>query len=117
MIIREIADYKITLSGMENAVMHHDAALKLAEETENLLRQLPDEDNRSYCSLGKICTEKGHAYLRMNQLKKAKEMFEQARKVCDRAHVNEYVWRTRMQQTETLIRLGELDLRKLCFHI
>jgi DNA-binding CsgD family transcriptional regulator/tetratricopeptide (TPR) repeat protein len=109
MIMREIVDFKTTLSGMENAVMHHDVALKLAEEAENLLHQLPDEDNRSYCSFGKICTEKGHAYLRMNQLKKAKEMFEQARKVCDKAHVNEYVWRTRMQQTETLVRLGELD--------
>jgi tetratricopeptide (TPR) repeat protein len=108
-LIREIADFKITLSGMENAVMHHDIALKLAEETENLLHQLPDEDNCSYCSLGKICTEKGHAYLRMNQLKQAKEMFEQARKICDKAQVNEYVWRTRMQQAETLIRLGELD--------
>jgi tetratricopeptide (TPR) repeat protein len=108
-ITREIADFKTTLSGIENGVMHHDIALRLAEETENLLRQLPDEDNCSYCSLGKICTEKGHAYLRMNQLKKAKEMFEQARKVCDKAQVNEYVWRTRMQQTETLIRLGELD--------
>jgi tetratricopeptide (TPR) repeat protein len=108
-IIREIADFKTTLSGMENAVMHHDIALKLAEETENLLHQLPDEDNCYFCSLGKICTEKGHAYLRMNQLEKAKEMFEQARKVCDKAQVNEYVWRTRMQQTETLIRLSELD--------
>jgi tetratricopeptide (TPR) repeat protein len=109
MIMREIADFSVTLSGMENAVMHHDVALKLAEETEILLRQLPDEDNRSYCTFGKICTEKGHAYLRMNELKKAKEMFEHARKVCDKAQVNEYVWRTRMQQTETLIRLGELD--------
>jgi DNA-binding CsgD family transcriptional regulator/tetratricopeptide (TPR) repeat protein len=109
MIMREIADIKITLSSIENAMMHYDVALKLAEETENLLRQLPDEDNRSYCCFGKVCTEKGHAYLRMNELKKAKQMFEQARKVCDKAQINEYVWRTRMQQTETLIRLEELD--------
>jgi tetratricopeptide (TPR) repeat protein len=108
-IKREIADFKITLSGMENGVMHYDIALKLAEETENLLRQLPDEDNSSYCSFGKIYTEKGHAYLRKNQLKKAKEMFKEARKVCDKAQINEYVWRTRMQQPETLIRLGELN--------
>jgi hypothetical protein len=45
----------------------------------------------------------------MNQLKKAKEMFNDARKVCDKAQINEYVWRIRMQQTETLVRLGELD--------
>jgi tetratricopeptide (TPR) repeat protein len=108
-IVREIADLSTTLSGMENGVMHHDVALKLSEKAEDLLRQLPDEDNCSYCSLGKIFTEKGHAYLRMNQLKKAKDMFEQARKICDKAQINEYVWRTRMQQAETLIRLGELD--------
>jgi tetratricopeptide (TPR) repeat protein len=108
-LLRELADCKITLSGMENAEMRHGVALELARETEELLKQLPDEDNASYCSFGKVCTEKGHAYLRMNELEKASEMFAQARKVCDKAQVNEYVWRTRMQQTETLVRLGKLD--------
>jgi tetratricopeptide (TPR) repeat protein len=108
-LLRELADCKITLSGMENGEMRHEVALGLARETEELLKQLPDEDNASYCSFGKVCTEKGHAYLRMNELEKAAEMFARARKVCDKAQVNEYVWRTRMQQTETLVRLGKLE--------
>jgi tetratricopeptide (TPR) repeat protein len=108
-LVHELADLKINLSGLENAVMRHEAALKLAEETEEELKKLPDEDNASYCALGKVYAEKGWAYLRMNKLKKAREMFFQARKICDKAQVNEYVWRTRMQQTETLVRLGELD--------
>jgi DNA-binding CsgD family transcriptional regulator/tetratricopeptide (TPR) repeat protein len=108
-IIREIAGLKIRLSGLENGIMNHDIALCLAEETEELLKKLPDEDNSSFCSYGMIFMEKAHAYLRMNDLQKAKEMFSKAIEICDKAPVDDYVWRVKMQQTETLIRLGCLE--------
>ncbi|MDR3245811.1 MAG: LuxR C-terminal-related transcriptional regulator [Prevotellaceae bacterium] len=108
-LIREIAGMKIRLSGLENGIMNHDVALQLTEETEELLKKLPDEDNSSFCSYGMIFMEKAHAYLRMNELQKAKEMFSRAREICDKAPIDDYIWRIRMQQTETLVRLGELE--------
>lgn len=104
--IKIIARAKLIMAGVYNALKEYKKALLLADEAESWLGKLP-KDNSYFCSMSMVLAEKGHATLRLNELKKAKSIFAEAHELMDKTMIGDYLFRTRMQEAETLIRLKD----------
>ncbi len=97
---------KIRLAGSYNSVKQYQTALNLVNEAEMLLKKLKKKDNNYFCSLGMILMERGHATLRLNRLNEAREILKKAHELFDKTMMGDHVSRFRMQEAETLVRLG-----------
>ena len=97
---------KIRMAGAYNSVKEYQIALNLVNEAEILLKKLKKKDNNYFCSLGMILMERGHATLRLNRLSEAREILKKAHELFDKTMIGDHVSRFRMQEAETLIRLG-----------
>ncbi|MDR2408279.1 MAG: hypothetical protein LBE13_09245 [Bacteroidales bacterium] len=62
-----------------------------------------------FCSLGLMLMERGHAMLRLNDLESAKKILRKAHELFDKTMIGDHIFRVRMQEAETLIRLGYYD--------
>lgn len=107
--IKITATAKIRIAGVFNSLQEYKKALLLVNEAEELLNKLSSKDNNYYCSLGLILMEQGHAILRLNNLRKAREILDKAHKIADKTMIGDHVYRVRMQEAEVLIRLGEYE--------
>lgn len=109
---------KIRMAGAYNSVKEYQKALNLVNEAEVLLKKLKRKDNNYFCSLGLILMERGHATLRLNRLEEAKEILKKAHELFDKTMIGDHVSRVRMQEAETLIRLGLYeDAYKNCLNV
>ena len=97
---------KIRMAGAYNSVKEYQTALNLVNEAEVLLKKLKKKDNNYFCSLGMILMERGHATLRLNRLSEAREILKKAHELFDKTMIGDHVSRFRMQEAETLVRLG-----------
>lgn len=97
---------KIRIAGAYNSVKEYQTALNLVNEAEILLKKLKKKDNNYFCSLGMILMERGHAILRLNRLNEAREILKKAHELFDKTMIGDHVSRFRMQEAETLVRLG-----------
>jgi tetratricopeptide (TPR) repeat protein len=106
---KEIVSAKLKLCNLYNGVRKYKEALGVATEVEKILDQFHDEDNECFCNRGILLMEQGHANLRLRQLTMAKEKFHEAKVIFDKAKIGDYIPRLRVQEAETLIRLGYLN--------
>jgi tetratricopeptide (TPR) repeat protein len=106
--VQVLINIKSRLGGIYNSLKEYAKALSLENEAEALMQNISEQDNTSFCNSGLINMEKGHAYMRLNQLRKAKELFASAKTIFDKAMIGDQWVRLRMQETEVLVRLNEL---------
>ncbi|MCR4624260.1 MAG: LuxR C-terminal-related transcriptional regulator [Alphaproteobacteria bacterium] len=104
--IKIMSTAKIRMAGAYNSVKEYQTALNLVNEAEMLLKKLKKKDNNYFCSLGMILMERGHAILRLNRLNEAREILKKAHELFDKTMIGDHVSRFRMQEAETLVRLG-----------
>jgi tetratricopeptide (TPR) repeat protein len=96
------------LAGIYNALGKYDLALKTAEEAEDVIKRLPLDSDLLYAQ-GIIARERGLSYLRRNKVREAYDYFLEAKKIFSQAHVESYLFRLKMHEAESLIRLNRLD--------
>lgn len=109
---------KIRMAGAYNSVKEYQKALNLVNDAEVLLKKLKRKDNNYFCSLGMILMERGHATLRLNKLSEAREILKKAHELFDKTMIGDHVSRVRMQESETLVRLGLYeDAYKNCLEV
>lgn len=104
--LKLIANAKIRMAGAYNSLKEYKKAIILVKDAEQLLEKLQLKDNNYFCSLGLMLMEKGHATLRLNNLETARVILKEAHKLFDKTMIGDHVFRVRMQEAETLIRLG-----------
>ena len=97
---------KIRLAESYNSIKQYQTSLNLVNEAEMLLKKLKKKDNNYFCSLGMILMERGRATLRLNRLNEAREILKKAHELFDKTMMGDHVSRFRMQEAETLVRLG-----------
>jgi DNA-binding CsgD family transcriptional regulator/tetratricopeptide (TPR) repeat protein len=95
------------LAGIYNALGKYDLALKTAKEAEEVIKKLP-LDSDLLDAQGIIAREKGLAHLRLNKVSEAYDYFLEAKKIFSQAHVGAYLFRLKMHEAESLIRLNRL---------
>jgi tetratricopeptide (TPR) repeat protein len=101
--------HKIKLAGIHNALGEYDIALKTAVETEQIIEKLPTKDYNIFYAQGIIARERGLAYLRLNRVKEAYDYFMRAKDIFSKTMTEEYLFRLKMHEAESLIRLNRLD--------
>lgn len=107
--MKVLANTKIKMASIYNSIKEYKRAMVFVSEAEELLRKIPIKDNEYFCILGSIFMEQGHANLRLNKLSEAKRSFEKARELFDKTMIGDHSLRLRMQEAETLVRLGEFN--------
>jgi tetratricopeptide (TPR) repeat protein len=95
------------LAGIYNALGKYDLALKTASEAEDVIKMLPLDSDLLYAQ-GIIARERGLSHLRLNKVKEAYDYFMEAKRIISQAHVRAYLFRLKMHETESLIRLNRL---------
>jgi tetratricopeptide (TPR) repeat protein len=96
------------LSGIYNALGKYDLALKTAKEAEDVIKRLPLDSDLLYAQ-GIIARERGLSHIRLNKVKEAYDYFLEAKKIFSQSHVESYLFRLKMHEAESLIRLNRLD--------
>lgn len=107
--IQTLINIKCRLGGIYNSLKEYRKALDLENEAEELLKLCSEEDNNTFCNIGLINLEKGHANLRLNNLEAARKYFAKAKNIFDKAQIGDQWMRLRMQETEVLVRLNKLE--------
>ncbi|MDR1362022.1 MAG: LuxR C-terminal-related transcriptional regulator [Holosporaceae bacterium] len=103
-----LAIHMSRLAGIYNALGKYDFALKTAQEAEDIIKKLPLDSDLLYAQ-GIVAREKGLSYLRLNKIKEAYDYFLEAKKIFSQARVGAYLFRLKMHEAESLIRLDRLD--------
>jgi tetratricopeptide (TPR) repeat protein len=106
---RHLIVYKSKLSGIYNALGKYDLSLNEGKEAEKLIETLSSMDNRMFRAQGIIAREKGLSHLRLNKIREAYDYFMQAKEIFSKTMILDYLFRLRMHEAETLIRLNRLD--------
>jgi tetratricopeptide (TPR) repeat protein len=101
--------HKGRLAGIYNALGKYDLALKTAQESEDIIRKSPMTDSDIIYAQGIIARERGLAHLRLNKVAEAYDYFMEAKRIFSKASVGEYLFRLKMHEAESLIRLNRLD--------
>jgi tetratricopeptide (TPR) repeat protein/DNA-binding CsgD family transcriptional regulator len=97
------------LAGIYNALGKYDLALKTAQESEDIIRKSGYVDTDIIYAQGIIARERGLSHLRLNKVSEAYDYFMQAKEIFSRANVGAYLFRLKMHEAESLIRLNRLD--------
>jgi tetratricopeptide (TPR) repeat protein len=97
------------LAGIYNALGKYDLALQTAQEAEDITQKSGAVDTNIIYAQGIIARERGLAHLRLNKVPEAYDYFLQAKKIFSRANVGDYLFRLKMHEAESLIRLNRLD--------
>ena len=116
--LKVLANTKVKLSGICNSLKEYKKAITYTNEAEKILQTVVFKDNGYYSILCGLLMERGHAFLRLNELDLSKDIFSQARELFDKTMIGDYRIRVRMQEAETLVRLGFLeDAYKNCLEV
>ncbi|MDR1235367.1 MAG: tetratricopeptide repeat protein, partial [Holosporaceae bacterium] len=97
------------LAGIYNALGKYDPALQTAREAENIIGKSEIVDANIVYAQGIIAREKGLAHLRLNKVPEAYDYFMEAKKIFSEAKIGAYLFRLRMHEAESLIRLNRPD--------
>jgi tetratricopeptide (TPR) repeat protein len=97
------------LAGIYNALGKYGLALQTAREAEDIIRKSGVVDTDTVYAQGIIARERGLAHLRLNEVKEAYDYFLEAKKIFSQANVGAYLFRLKMHEAESLIRLNRLD--------
>jgi len=89
--------------------------LKTAQEAEDIINKIKSPDSSIFYAKGIIARERGLANLRLNNVAEAYNYFMQAKEIFLKASVGEYLFRLKMHEAESLIRLNRLEeAYKIC---
>jgi tetratricopeptide (TPR) repeat protein len=97
------------LAGIYNALGKYDPALQTAQEAEDIIKKSGTVDTDIIYAQGIIARERGLAHLRLNKVPEAYDYFTEAKKIFSRLNVGAYLFRLKMHEAESLIRLNRLD--------
>jgi DNA-binding CsgD family transcriptional regulator/tetratricopeptide (TPR) repeat protein len=97
------------LAGIYNALGKYNLALKTAEEAEDIIVKSNATDTDAIYAQGIIARERGLSHLRLNKVHEAYNYFMQAKKIFLKAKIGAYLFRLKMHEAESLIRLNILD--------
>jgi tetratricopeptide (TPR) repeat protein len=97
------------LAGIYNALGNYDLALQTAQESEDIIKKSGAVDTDILYAQGIIARERGLAHLRLNKVPEAYDYFTEAKKIFSRANIGAYLFRLKMHEAESLIRLNRLD--------
>jgi tetratricopeptide (TPR) repeat protein len=103
-----LAIHKSKLAGIYNALGKYDIAMKIAREAEDVIKNLPSTDSNIFYARGIIARERGLSHLRLNKVNEAYDYFMQAKEIFSKAMTGEYLFRLKMHEAESLIRLDRL---------
>jgi tetratricopeptide (TPR) repeat protein/DNA-binding CsgD family transcriptional regulator len=97
------------LAGIYNALGKYDPALKTAREAEDIIVKSGATDTDIVYAQGIIARERGLAHLRLNRVQEACDYFLLAKKIFSKSKVGAYLFRLKMHEAESLIRLDRLE--------
>lgn len=103
------AVHKIKLAGIYNALADYKEALKISKETEDLLEESGVYNTDILYVRGLIARERGLSNLRLNNVAKAYDYFEQAREILEKIQKGDYLFKIKNHEIECLIRMNRLD--------
>jgi tetratricopeptide (TPR) repeat protein len=103
-----VAIHTSRLAGIYNALGKYDLALETASDAEKIVKESPTDSNIIYAN-GIIARERGLAHLRLNKLQEAYDYFMEAKRIFSRASIGAYLFRLKMHEAESLIRLNRLE--------
>ncbi|MDR2107804.1 MAG: LuxR C-terminal-related transcriptional regulator [Holosporaceae bacterium] len=104
-----LAIHTARLAGIYNALGKYDSALQTVREAEDIIKKSGSVDTDIIYAQGIIARETGLSHLRLNKVKEAYDYFMQAKKIFSRAGVGAYLFRLKMHEAESLIRLNRPD--------
>ena len=107
-IIDRKAVHKIKLAGIHNALANYQKALDIAQEAENLVASRFDNADIFYVK-GIIARERGLSQLRLNEVSKAYDYFETARKIFEKLMKGDYLFKLKTHEAECLVRMNRLN--------
>jgi tetratricopeptide (TPR) repeat protein len=96
------------LAGIYNALGKYDLALQTAQRAEDIITKISVDSSVLYAQ-GIIARERGLAHLRLNKVKEAYDYFMQAKKIFSQICDEAYLFRLKMHEAESLIRLNHLN--------
>jgi DNA-binding CsgD family transcriptional regulator len=96
------------LAGIYNALGKYDLALQTAQDAEDIIKKSGATNTDAVYAQGIIAREKGLSHLRLNKVPKAYDYFLEAKKIFSQVHVGAYLFRLKMHEAESLIRLNRL---------
>jgi DNA-binding CsgD family transcriptional regulator/tetratricopeptide (TPR) repeat protein len=97
------------LAGIYNALGKYDLALKTAAEAEDFIKKLGVTNSDTVYASGIIARERGLSHLRLNKVKEAYDYFMEAKKIFLEMSAGAYLFRLKMHEAESLIRLDRLE--------
>jgi tetratricopeptide (TPR) repeat protein len=97
------------LAGIYNALGKYDLALQTAQEAEDIIKKSGVVDTDIIYAQGIIARERGLSHLRLNKVPEAYDYFMLAKKIFSRANIGAYLFRLKMHEAESLIRLNRLS--------
>ncbi|MDR1235539.1 MAG: LuxR C-terminal-related transcriptional regulator [Holosporaceae bacterium] len=106
---RHLIVYKSKLSGIYNALGKYDLSLREGKEAEDLIKTLSSMDNRMFRARGMIFRERALSHLRLNKVQEAYDHFMKAKEIFSKAMISDYLFRLKMHEAETLIRLNRWE--------
>jgi tetratricopeptide (TPR) repeat protein len=83
--------------------------LKTAREAEDIIVKLDATNTDTVYAGGIIARERGLAHLRLNKVKEAHDYFMEAKEVFSKTRAGAYLFRLKMHEAESLIRLNRLE--------
>lgn len=96
------------LAGIYNALGEYDLALKTSQEAEDIIKKMVIDSDIIYAQ-GIIARERGLSHLRLNKVKEAYDYFMEAKRIFTEARVGAYLFRLKMHEVESLIRINRLE--------
>lgn len=108
-LVGRLVVYKSKLAGIYNALGKYHIALDTAQEAENIINGVKTTDSNIFYARGIVARERGLAHLRLNKVNEAYNYFIEAKEIFLKASVGEYLFRLKMHEAESLIRLDKLE--------
>lgn len=108
-VVGRLAIHKIKLAGIYNALGNYDTALKMADETDQLINNSGLDNSSIFYVRGIIARERGLSNLRLNNVAVAYEYFMNAREIFTKLMTRDYLFKIKMHEAECLVRLNRLD--------